>query len=306
LKKQIEAFVDSVLSKSPAQSLSSWKSARKLAVLAYHGVDDPAQFEKQMEVLARTMQPISLHQYTEAMAKQTPLPDRAVLVTFDDGARSILESGAPILKRYGIPAVAYVVAGVLDSNQPLWWNEVKELIRRGGSTEVVKADSPENIVRELKKVPDTRRLDAIAELRATSGVAASPARQLQRNELIELERSGIAVENHSMTHPIFPKCPEEKIREEILQAHAILTNALGHPPTTFAFPNGDADHRATSIFAELGYAAAFLFDHKISAHPPEDRYHISRVRVNSTTGLNRFRTILSGLHPALHQWRGRK
>jgi peptidoglycan/xylan/chitin deacetylase (PgdA/CDA1 family) len=282
------------------------RSSKKLTVLAYHGIEDAAQFEKHMELLAKAMCPVSIQQLLEAITEGADLPDAAVLVTFDDGDVSILEKGAPILKKLRIPAVVYVVASVLDSTQPLWWNEVKDLARRGGSISWLHDGTPENIVRELKKVDDDRRLEAIEQLRTSTAVPTSPVRQLQKKELPLFEAAGIAVENHSLTHPIFPKCSAEKIELEISGAHQILCEALGHPPSTFAFPNGDSDHRANPILTNYKYKAAFLFDHKISNYPPENLYQISRVRVNSTTNMNRFRTIISGLHPALHHLIGRK
>ena len=78
----------------------------------------------------------------------------------------------------------------------------------------------------------------------------------------------------------------------------------GHPPATFAYPNGDWDARAERLLATLGYATAFLFDHRVSPRRPDHRLRISRVRVNSDTGLDRFAAIVSGLHPAVHHVRG--
>jgi peptidoglycan/xylan/chitin deacetylase (PgdA/CDA1 family) len=48
-----------------------------------------------------------------------PLPERAVLITFDDGYRDNLENAVPILQRYGYPAVLFVPIGFLDSPMPL-------------------------------------------------------------------------------------------------------------------------------------------------------------------------------------------
>ena len=83
------------------------------------------------------------------------------------------------------------------------------------------------------------------------------------------------------------------------------TDALGHAPRTFAYPNGDWDGRAEEALADAGYEAAFLFDHRANPATPRHPLRISRLRVNSTTSPGRFATIVSGLHPALHRARGR-
>ncbi len=282
------------------------QASKKLIALAYHGIDDAFQFEKQMQFIAERMRPVSLQNVLTAISEDSALPEKSVLVTFDDGDVSLLDKGAPILKKYGIPAIAFVVAGVLDSTTPLWWNEVKELAKNGGSVSWLPGRTPENIVRELKKVEDDRRLAAIDELRRSANAPASPSRQLTRKELVLLNEAGIAVENHSLTHPCFPSCSPEKVNDEISQSHQILSESLNRPPAVFAFPNGDRDERAISVLRDHGYQAAFLFDHNVSNFPPENPFAISRVRVNSTTGISRFRTIISGLHPALHRLRGLK
>jgi peptidoglycan/xylan/chitin deacetylase (PgdA/CDA1 family) len=94
------------------------------------------------------------------------------------------------------------------------------------------------------------------------------------------------------------------VRQEIERAHRRLTDALGHEPRTFAYPDGDRDRRAEPTLRELGYEAAFLFDHRLSPVRPRNPLAISRLRVNSTTTLDRFRTIASGLHPTVHRVRG--
>jgi hypothetical protein len=37
---------------------------------------------------------------------------------------------------------------------------------------------------------------------------------------------------------------------------------------------------------------------------PTDRFAVSRLRVNSSATNDRFQTIVSGLHPAIHRIRG--
>jgi peptidoglycan/xylan/chitin deacetylase (PgdA/CDA1 family) len=42
-----------------------------------------------------------------------------VLITFDDGYRDNLENAAPVLQRYGYPAVVFVPVGYIDGTRPL-------------------------------------------------------------------------------------------------------------------------------------------------------------------------------------------
>ena len=273
-------------------------------MLAYHGIEQPEAFAAHLDYLRRHHHPVSLEEVLKTMAGGSGLPDRSVLLTFDDGERSLLEAGMPALVQRGMPGVAFVVAGLLDTDVPYWWREVEELAGRGGRVPGREHLSPAALVSALKEISDRERLAALAELRATAG-APSPTPQLRRDELPEVESAGIAVGNHSLTHPCLDTCGDGKVVEEITGAHEILSEALGHPPVAFAYPNGNWDRRVKQALEETGYQAAFLFDHRQSRLPVPDPLLISRVRVRSTTSLDRLATIVSGLHPWIHHSIGR-
>jgi peptidoglycan/xylan/chitin deacetylase (PgdA/CDA1 family) len=286
--------LDRLLAGSPAQWAFHRRAGRRLAVLAYHSIDDPERFATHLDHLVRAAHPVSLDAVVDAVRGRSALPERAVLVTFDDGARSVSDVALPLLRERGVPAAAFVVSGLLDTDEPYWWTEVEAL----GGTE-----GPA-LVRRLKEVADDERLATIAELRRVATAPAPRIRQLQKHELRALESAGIAVGNHSHTHPCLPRCADAKIVAEVADAHTTLTGALGHPPAAFAYPNGDCDTRTRRAVEDCGYDVAFLFDHRLSPAAPGDPLRVSRLRVDSTTTLDRFRSILSGLHPAVHRMRG--
>lgn len=60
---------------------------------------------------------VSLEQVAAANAGGPPLPDKAVLLTFDDGYRSMYERVYPLLLAYRMPAVAAVVTSWMDVPQ---------------------------------------------------------------------------------------------------------------------------------------------------------------------------------------------
>ena len=102
---------------------------RSLRVLMYHKVNDLPEnpltmpvslFDEQMDQLRVLgyavvgLQPVLDH-YT----KRTPLPPKAVLITFDDGYHDNLANASEVLRKYGYPAVLFVPIGYLDDRQPL-------------------------------------------------------------------------------------------------------------------------------------------------------------------------------------------
>ena len=115
----------------------------------------------------------------------------------------------------------------------------------------------------------------------------------------------MAIEDHSFSHPQLDRCSPQRVRDELARSMALFEGELGRRPRAFAYPDGAWSAEAPGALDAAGYRGAFLFDHR-RARLPGDRWAIPRLRVNSTTSMDRFATILSGLHPAIHHLRGRR
>jgi glycosyltransferase involved in cell wall biosynthesis/peptidoglycan/xylan/chitin deacetylase (PgdA/CDA1 family) len=280
-----------------------WQRNR-LVVLAYHDVRDPELFRTQVEWLRESMNPVDVGEVIRAQAGDHELPPRAVLVTFDDGERSVYEQGFPLLREYSVPAVVFVVAGLIGTDEPFWFHEARELVRRGARLERFATDSPDTVVRRLKQLSNDERRRVLERLRGDFPGRVVQS-QLTPEELRELEAGGLTIGNHTHTHPCLDQCDDCTVHGELMRAHHALTGWLGRETRVFAYPNGNGDRRAEAVLAELGYGAAFLFDHWICRLPAANPFRISRVRVSSTTPMRRFRNIISGLHPLVHHMLGR-
>ena len=102
---------------------------RTLRVLMYHKVNDEPEnsvtipvtlFDEQMAQLGELgYTPVSIEDVRGYYIDGATLPPRAVLISFDDGYRDNLENAAPVLQRYGYPAVIFVPIGYLDGSRPL-------------------------------------------------------------------------------------------------------------------------------------------------------------------------------------------
>lgn len=292
--------LDRLLARSPIHTLFH-RLANGLAILAYHHVTDPDRFSAQLGWLCSRYHLITPGELLAALAGSKPLPQDAVLITFDDADPSHLEHALPLLRERELSAIAFTVAGPLDTELPFWWHEAEALHAAGGRTSAFSnVRSSPDLVRRLKGLKNAKREQALRELRATAAAPVPHAVQLRREQLRTLEAGGIEIGNHSLTHPILSRCPSDVVRTEVTEAHEQLTSALGRPPRFFAYPNGNFDRTAAKHLRRLGYQAAFLFDHRRPSWPPPDPFRISRLRVSSETSLDRFKIIVSGLHPALH------
>lgn len=114
-------------------------------VLAYHAVSDlsddpvlaeygvpPRRFAEQLDALARHgWRFVDLGTVLAALDGRVRLPEKALLVSFDDAYVDLLAEGCPILEQRGIPAVAFAVAGLTGGlnewDRPLGARELRLL-----------------------------------------------------------------------------------------------------------------------------------------------------------------------------------
>lgn len=99
--------------------------AAGVPILCYHSIDDsgslvsvsPALFRAQMDFLAHNgYHTIRLSDLCEAVSRRRDLPEKAVVLTFDDGFRNNLTSALPVLTRFGFSATLFVVTGCVGAH----------------------------------------------------------------------------------------------------------------------------------------------------------------------------------------------
>lgn len=90
-----------------------------LRVLTYHRVrpdaDDPRsitpqRFREHLTVLKEGWRIVSLDEVLAAIEGDKPLPDKAVLITFDDGYADLYDYAMPLLSEFKFPAVVFMLA----------------------------------------------------------------------------------------------------------------------------------------------------------------------------------------------------
>jgi peptidoglycan/xylan/chitin deacetylase (PgdA/CDA1 family) len=231
-----------------------------VVVLSYHGVSEAkkprepisfpllhfaeAEFDAHCRFLRETCNPISLGQWAEAANGGKPLPRRPVLLTFDDGYRSILTVAHGILSRYGIPAVAFVSTQPIEHAELFWFDAV---YRAQG----------EDAVESMKTMPFddwlVRTRAALVQADATdlnSPLSVDQVRDLARSGLVEIGA-------HTMSHPILPQADVAVQVREIGESKLKLESWLGKPVRAFAYPNGDFNTETMKLVRQAGFMCAF-------------------------------------------------
>lgn len=122
-------------------------------ILMYHDLSQsrtpisitPATFAWQMKWLFENQfRVLSLGSLVQLLGKGTPLPPRAVVITFDDGFDSFCQHAFPILVQYQFPATLFLVSGYcgrtndwpsqptsIPKRQLMNWQQISELDRHG-------------------------------------------------------------------------------------------------------------------------------------------------------------------------------
>ena len=201
---------------------------RTLRVLMYHKVNDlPSNrmsmpvglFDEQMAQLRELgYVAVGLDAVIAHYVDREPLPQGAVLITFDDGYRDNLVNAAPVLQKHGYPAVQFVPLAYVGNSIPL---------------------------------PHERHLSA-------SGVH-NPT--VDWDEIRELERYGVRIESHGISHKPLAELEIDEAAREIAISKLKLEERLERPVRAFSYVKGsEADYKPVQhpmLVRQAGYDLAF-------------------------------------------------
>ncbi|WP_338519417.1 polysaccharide deacetylase family protein [Alteromonas gracilis] len=112
-------------------------------ILLYHHVStqtpastsiSPSKFKEHMVYLKENHAVVSLQEVVNALKNKTPLPDKAVAITFDDGYANILENAHPVLTELGFPYTIFINPGEIGVGpKQLTWEQVESMRNEGVS-----------------------------------------------------------------------------------------------------------------------------------------------------------------------------
>lgn len=111
---------------------------KKITVLYYHEVVPAGQgytYQKiEQEKFRQQMRWLKENGYETVTFSQLsqPLPEKPVIITFDDGFRSVYTYAAPILAEYGFQAVLYLAPKYIDEAHSYYmsWEQIRDLCSR--------------------------------------------------------------------------------------------------------------------------------------------------------------------------------
>ena len=116
-----------------------WVHPTGIPVLMYHKVGDDKDndaviredlFREQMKFLKDNgYNPLTMDQLYDYVVNGAAVPEKPVVLTFDDGYADTYSIVYPIMKEYGFPATVFINPG--DVGTRLTWDQVREMHKNG-------------------------------------------------------------------------------------------------------------------------------------------------------------------------------
>ncbi len=121
----------------------------RVPILMYHYLSDPppgadryrrdlsvspAQFEQHLAYLqAQGYQPITLYDLLYHLTQGAPLPEKPVILTFDDGYSDNYDNAFPLLQQYGFTAAFFVITEVANQGEAgyMSWDQLRAMHAAG-------------------------------------------------------------------------------------------------------------------------------------------------------------------------------
>jgi peptidoglycan/xylan/chitin deacetylase (PgdA/CDA1 family) len=265
--------------------------ARSLTVLNYHRIDtltpetfqpnvsaSPADFEKQMEYLARWFKVVSVQEIHEWLQGKKQLPPHAALITFDDGYLDNYSNAYPILRRHGFSAVIFLTTGHIETDAPFFWDLTAYCFAHTSADCITFPDGTQRLwrnaaekqqvskewIESLKKLTEVEKQKIVNCLPETLGVSIPQGyfKSLMMNwdQVREMNSNGIEFGGHTIHHPILTRVPSETAHTEIRGSIGRISEELGKPVTSFAYPNGmavDFSDTIAQITRDAGCLSAY-------------------------------------------------
>ena len=202
-----------------------------IPILMYHHIDEyaandmivtPDTFAAHMRALYENgFTAITLCQLVDFVDRGTPLPERPVVITFDDGYLSVYEYAFPVLARYGLNATTFVIGEAVGTST----------YKDTGHPTIPKF--------------------CFDQARIMAGVVSIQSHSYDMHQAAHLEE-GRARENILRWHGERENDYIEALRADHLKISEAIYTAIGERVFAIAFPHGIYDELSQAVLLELG------------------------------------------------------
>ncbi len=212
-------------------------------------------YAQSLDFFQRHYNVVSLAQVLAAKIKTAPLPDNALLITFDDGWQDTFQYALPALRARSLPAVLFVAADAIGKQSAFFQEQLIAAFRAGALSSqdseklrdalslAATPDMPggltaiRSIISSLEKLAPEARENLLAPLHLSSSERSRA--MVSGAELAQLQQAAVAIGLHGKTHT--PMTQAEDLTAELQEALAIVRSNPGidaDEVNTLSFPHG--------------------------------------------------------------------
>jgi peptidoglycan/xylan/chitin deacetylase (PgdA/CDA1 family) len=190
--------------------------------LCYHAVSEtweadlavtPGNLRRQLNLLLR----LGYRGTTFSDCVLKPQSARVFAVTFDDGFRSVVEIGFPIMEELGVPGTVFIPTLFPASGGGIAWAGMEPWLHERHRHEL---------------------------------------RSMSWSDARGLAEAGWEVGSHTVSHARLPDADEESLRRELLESRLECERQIGVACHALAYPYGAHDRRVRAAAGRAGYLAA--------------------------------------------------
>jgi peptidoglycan/xylan/chitin deacetylase (PgdA/CDA1 family) len=323
-----------------------------LAVVTYHGVVParyrsldpvldfnlvrPESFRRQLNLLKERYSVITPEEFRAWCGSDQALPQRAVLLTCDDGLRTTMTEMVPVLQQLDLSCLFFVTSASLEDRPGLlWYDELHLMLLTAPRRVSLQLDDIavnqhatgrgekralwRSLVRQLSQYDAGNRNGILRRIAEQLGLrpgwdaayridpaGSSRFLPLSLSELRQLAAAGMCVGAHTVSHPVLAVSPPELAWQEITDNRRGLEQALGQSVWAFAYPFGDptaVTPREVEMAERAGFQCAFRNGGGgFGADLP--RFGLPRVNVSADMSIGEFEAHVSGIYRAVPWRRG--
>lgn len=282
----------------------NFKNTPKLWVLMYHRIlprEDlryaleepgmivqPDTFAMHLREVKKHFDVLDLNDWlTLKMAGET-LPERACVITFDDGWYDNYEFALPIIKQEKVPITLFAVVEKIATDFQFWPNLISALLSSNAiaairqhplfakaldgivqSNAAIDREVVARAIKSLKQFSDAEIFAALETINWRNLLAFDLPRGLMNwTELEAMQASGLVkIGSHTCNHKrLNAALPANELVHEIIASKNQLQKQLPETVNIFCFPNGDYNSAAMQLVEQNYHAAVTTARGIVDAH----------------------------------------
>ncbi|MBO6519963.1 MAG: polysaccharide deacetylase family protein [Rhodospirillales bacterium] len=266
-----------------------------------------ADFRAIMTALSERGSALSMDEVIAHHKNQTPYPEYAFAVTFDDSFENNLTVAAPILRELGIPATLYATTGFISNNRMSWVDRIEWAFEeKCRFDKAVEPDLPwQDTPVRAETAEEMRALLSDIRTKVKSGLISDPDafateiqvqlglsetwttpdpldKKLTWDQIRELHDDPLfIIGGHSHSHAILSYLDESALANELDTSLRLLKDNTGIDPVHYAYPEGLPDTFSQGVIEALKDRGIVCCPTAISGYntPETDLFHLKRFLV---------------------------